>query len=642
MNEGKVLTEFDSKAVGAHTHVLQGPTPFVYNLHGTYENSPSWVFTHEELKALLATEAYTNFVDSILSTATVLFVGLSADDVAVGGHLERLGGYGVNIGPHYWVSSRVDLATDKWAERIGIRMIRYQAVDGVHAALEEMLQDLLSYVPPEADPAPPVVARVDLPSACLLAPEDLAHEDAEIIRVALNKHAAEILSEDSRERFAEFEQFVSKYDEAIHRAWYTSLTVGKNQMLGYTLTAEAARGAFGRVFRATAPNGDSVAIKLLHNDIREQRSLLLAFRRGVRAMSILADRGIEGVVRYRGASEIPAFVVMDWIDGANLKDAVLAKRLDSWSDILRAAYELANIISKAHATPERVLHRDIRPANIMLEGFWMGEGWRVIVLDFDLSWHREAYERSVIHGSGTAGYLAPEQIAQISGISSRHAAVDSFGMGMTFFFMVAGYDPVPNQQRHRDWDAMVSKASSSHRCEGWRSLPARFARLIKGATQDRQAERLDVSQIVAELSRLRMTVDNPPNVIAADMIAEEIAARAECMSGYEWDRDKLAAWIARASGVMLRLSGEESNSQVVLRLEWNFPGNTDWRRTGKWVDAANKAADALVKGGWHIDHRDKGVQRMELLATKPVEDVHPILPRLSASLDNAVSLLHFE
>lgn len=150
-------------------------------------------------------------------------------------------------------------------------------------------------------------------------------------------------------------------------------------------------------------------------------------------MKILGDSGVEGMVPYRKAFEIPACVVMDWIDGPNLDNAVSSGQTQDWKLILRIGSDMADIVRRGHVLPERVLHRDIRPSNAMLRGFYSNpDKWDVVVLDFDLSWHRGALERSVIHGSAMLGYLAPEQIQTIPYVSTRHAAVDSFGMGMVF------------------------------------------------------------------------------------------------------------------------------------------------------------------------------------------------------------------
>src|SRR5205823_10610038 len=134
--------------------------------------------------------------------------------------------------------------------------------------------------------------------------------------------------------------------------------------------------------------GDQVAVKILNEQVRRDNDMLQSFRRGVRSMRLLSKAGVEGMVPYHEASEIPAFVVMDWIDGPTLRQSVDARHFETWPDILRIGCDLSAILRRAHGLPDRVLHRDVRPDNIMLEHYYVApDEWRVVVLDFDLSWH---------------------------------------------------------------------------------------------------------------------------------------------------------------------------------------------------------------------------------------------------------------
>ena len=187
----------------------------------------------------------------------------------------------------------------------------------------------------------------------------------------------------------------------------------------------------------------------------------------------LSSHDVQGMVPYRKAFE--AFVVMDRL---MLGVAVASRLVADWDLIIGS--DTANIVRKGQQDPERVLHRDIRPSNVMIRGFYSDpQNWDVVVLDFDLSWHRGALEKSVIYGSARLGYLAPEQIEDIPGVSTRHAAVDSFGLGMVLFFMLSGRDPVPEEHRHTDWADKLTRAAASKPCQQWVSTPTRFARLIR-------------------------------------------------------------------------------------------------------------------------------------------------------------------
>ena len=636
---GRLPTEFSGRDAGKFLHSLKSPRPFVANLHGIGDDESTWVFTKSDLKYLRQSDGYQPFILSCLATTTTLFLGISADDIAAGGHIEALTHAGIDTGSHYWLTNRVDLETDTWAEQAGIQIIRYHN----HSEIIEFFEDVLRFVPDDGPASPPVVLehllehQETLPSA-----EHLSQLEAEKIRGILNTHAKQLLSTESSDSYSNYDEFSAKYDEAIYRAWYTSATAPGNKLLGFTLIEEVAHGAFGRVYRASAPDGNQVAIKVLLEEIRRSPALLRSFRRGVRSMRFLMKRDVAGMVAYQEASEIPAFVVMDWVDGPTLSEARESRQIDDWGSILKIGRQMTDVIRHAHAIPERVLHRDIRPANIMLEGFYSRpDEWRVVVLDFDLSWHQGALEQSVIHGA-LAGYLAPEQIQATPGASTRHAAVDSFGVGMTLYFMIAGKDPLPAQHRHHNWEKTVHEAAWGRGSTSWTSLPYRYARLITKATEDSQAKRWDMSQIKDELERLENAFLNPAKVVSAELLAEEIAAQSDRV--YKWNDDQTTAVVQLVSGAVIRITGNESNRLVVVNLNWSRSGKQEHKQVGKWMaPAADRCVKVMKESGWQIKTKNvRPPQSMVLEATLAVPQAASTLKKQVGVVSTVAKELSFE
>lgn len=599
-SQGSGLIEFKGKEIGPYAYALNSPRPFLCNLHGIEEDYESWIFTIQSLKGLADGAAYGQFINAVFASSTVLFLGITADDVAVGGHLERLSEFGIQTQAHYWITDRRDAATDAWAERNNILAIRYQPSSSQHPELEKMLLELASYVQPEDEPSPPVSLNIDLGDVHLESPGELIAKSPEHIREVLNSRAAQLLKSADEDSFDRYEQFSKQYDRAIHAAWYTSTESGENEFLGYKLVEEVARGAFGIVFRAIGRHGEEVAIKLLHAEIRKNRELLHAFRRGVRSMRILEDRGVAGVVKYLAASEIPATLIMEWMDGPNLVQAVQSGGFNEWDQILDVALQLVEVIAAGHALPERVLHRDIRPSNMIIQGYWEAEPLSVKVLDFDLSWHRGSVEKSVIFGSALSGYLAPEQLVQRPGVSTQHAAVDSYGLGMTFFFMISGRNPGPNEHAGAAWSETLQLVAQKPRGESWRSLPRRMARLIDFATQDRQERRWDVLQIKSEVARLRLANTDPYSARSAELWAEELACRAG-LQPYQWDDRNFSVVKNFQTGLEIVLRGDENGQEVVLEMTRVA---TESENRSKLRDAIGRAREnvvaALKSGGWDV------------------------------------------
>jgi serine/threonine protein kinase len=643
---GAALAEFSGSDVSRLRQLLNGHQAFVGNMHGVFEDSKS-LFTKNDLDTLLKQEAYRSFIELCLSTHAILFLGLSTDDTAVGGHLERLAALGIETPAHYWLTERRDSATDKWAEDAGVRVIRYDGTSE-HAGVIEFFHDLSTYLPEEAPEAfRPIAPSGELapepdasPPSELPPMSDLLQMNAEEIRRALNQKANELLHGEDKADFDAYEDFSQKYGQAIYRAWYTSTEPEENVLLGYKLKREVAEGSFGRVYAAEAPAGGQVAVKVLLGEVRTKPELLRSFRRGVRSMKILHDRRVDGMVAYLAASEIPAFVVMEWVEGPNLAEATRAGYLGNWNDLLDAAVQLSQIVRRAHELPERVLHRDLRPSNVMLRGYYADpEAWTVVVLDFDLSWHRGAFEQSVVHTSA-AGYLAPEQMRPIPNVSTRNAAVDSFGLGMTLFYLCSGEDPSPDQHRHEDWEKQVRDACMSIGKSSWKSAPERVSRLILAATQDSQAARWDMAEITGELERLSAAVCDPGSVDSAELLTEEVASQSDVFADYIWEPDTVRATRELPTGLRLMLSTQLESQRIQLKIAWTSTGIEDRRNLRKYIVAAAKSTvDQLRASGWEEVKHDVGPSAVIIEATIDGREVQGRVSDVAASIDGATGQL---
>lgn len=474
-------------------------------------------------------------------------------------------------------------------------------------------------------------------------PDELIKLPANDIRILLNKRADEILKEENPNTFERYRDFCEEYEDPIYRAWYVSDKSGRNLLFRYTLNSHIATGSFGKVYRAVDASGNDVAVKVLLYEVRSDPNLLQCFRRGVRAMRILGDHKLNGMVAYKAASEIPAFVVMDWIDGLNVREAVEARQLMNWNNILSLSVQLSGIIRHAHALPQRVLHRDLRPENVMIKNVWSPDDVEVVVLDFDLSWHQGAYEKSTMYGSGTGGYWAPEQIERIGNASTKHAAVDSFGLGMLMFHIISGKDPVPNNHRHSGWSDTVKMAARKFSSRDWKSVPERYARLIIHATRDNQNERVDVTQIYNELLRLRDAWLIPHDVRDPDLVANEMAARCDAMVGYEWDDDTQSAIVENATGLRISLGGVESTQQVRMEFVQSKEAHQEYRRAGRARAPATDATVAALRGGgWALDSIEVGASGLRISARLGTDDARTNLDGVVRSVDKAVRAIRFD
>ncbi|MDA1051752.1 MAG: protein kinase [Planctomycetota bacterium] len=127
------------------------------------------------------------------------------------------------------------------------------------------------------------------------------------------------------------------------------------------------------------------------------------------------------------------FIVMEFLQGPSLRDHLRKERRLDPIDALRLSAQIATGLAAAHA--QGVIHRDVKPGNIMFDG---GVD-RVKITDFGLA--RVAIDNVDLTSRelavGTPAYMAPEQVAGDS-VDSR---ADLFAMGCVMYAMLAGHSP---------------------------------------------------------------------------------------------------------------------------------------------------------------------------------------------------------
>lgn len=582
---------FEIKALIGNINAVEGQR-FIANLHGVFEDPTTWVFTESKKKKLFADKRYQEFVRDVLKYCTVVMVGVSAHDIAIREHLERLKADG--LATHaYWLSSEIGTEALHLAEGSGVRFISYKNTDGKHGELLKFLADVRTFTIPIAD-APPVAepdSIGDLPAA-LPPVEALLTLSPNEQRKILNAYASDILANDSEHSYERFEQFCRENNRVIHAAGLFDAEEGSDKVLNYTLSnLEDSEGGFGTIWRGFDEEGNQVAVKVFKHDLRKNQNLLKAFRRGVRSLRILEKHNLPHIVKFKAACEIPPVLVMEWVEGINLFDAVAQGNFRSWESRLRVACDLSQAIYGAHSVQERVLHRDIKPQNIMFRDFYQDqEHAELVVLDFDLSWHVGALEKSVL-AKGANPYLAPEQLTTISEMTSRNAAVDAYGLGMTLYYLCTGQVPTPFMHQSSDWSVRLEQIAKQH-CASWQSTPRRMARLIDLCTKHNQNLRPSFSQITADLNRLNRLTQGDLSQIDTRLACEEIAARAEALKTYQVVEDGAIVW-----------SSPTGRLRATLR-PWNSDGISvrfEFLQTGtEKFNSLNHARDLIEKSHSHF------------------------------------------
>ncbi|WP_437976703.1 protein kinase [Sorangium sp. So ce295] len=196
----------------------------------------------------------------------------------------------------------------------------------------------------------------------------------------------------------------------------------------YLLLEAIGRGGFATVWRARdQERGDLVAIKVLRSDIAGDESRRDRFFRGARAMAKLEHPGVVRILDTGGVDGGWYYFVMELVAGQDLNRAVLGKRLPA-ERLIPVLLGAGGALAHAHG--RGLVHRDVKPANILLDTEWMPR-----LTDFDLVRARDTTGGTRTGALGSFLYGAPELIDQPQVADAR---ADVYGLGMTAIFCIHG------------------------------------------------------------------------------------------------------------------------------------------------------------------------------------------------------------
>ena len=182
-----------------------------------------------------------------------------------------------------------------------------------------------------------------------------------------------------------------------------------------------------------------VAVKVLPAAKAKDQAALQRFYREARAVAAMDHPNLVRAYDIDQDQNLH-FLVMEFVDGANLHDIV---RRSGPLPVARAChYVYATAVGLQHAHEMGLVHRDVKPANVLVDRTGV-----VKILDMGLARFfdpdendhlTKKYDENVL---GTADYLAPEQAIDSSAADIR---ADLYALGGTFYFLLTGQPPFPD------------------------------------------------------------------------------------------------------------------------------------------------------------------------------------------------------
>ncbi|HNT75388.1 MAG TPA: protein kinase [Anaerolineae bacterium] len=214
------------------------------------------------------------------------------------------------------------------------------------------------------------------------------------------------------------------------------MNIVEGQMLGkYRVLEPLGRGGMARVYRAYHPQLDRyVAIKVMRADLAEDEEFQARFRREAQAVATLRHPNVVQVYDFDTENDI-SYMVMELLEGDTLKTRLDDYRARGermpWGEMVRVILDVLEGLAYAHS--EGMIHRDIKPGNILLT-----KRGQAVVGDFGIA-HIIGGTRYTVPNAlmGTLQYMAPEQ-----GLEGRSdARSDIYSLGIVLYEMLTQRRP---------------------------------------------------------------------------------------------------------------------------------------------------------------------------------------------------------
>jgi eukaryotic-like serine/threonine-protein kinase len=197
----------------------------------------------------------------------------------------------------------------------------------------------------------------------------------------------------------------------------------------YEVLEVVGRGGMGIVLRARDTKLERiVALKVLAAPLAASGTARQRFIREAKAAAAIRDEHVVAIYAVRDDAPVP-YLVMEYIDGCNLEALQRRGGPLEVKEVLRIGIQVASGLAAAHR--HGLIHRDVKPANILLENGVQ----RVKLTDFGLA--RAADDASLTQSgliAGTPLYMAPEQAAG----EPLDARADLFSLGSVLYELCTG------------------------------------------------------------------------------------------------------------------------------------------------------------------------------------------------------------
>lgn len=208
--------------------------------------------------------------------------------------------------------------------------------------------------------------------------------------------------------------------------------IGKRLDGRYLIQSLVGVGGMANVYRGVdEKTGNAIAVKVLKEEFLDNEELVRRFKNESKAISILDHPNIVKVYDVSVTDKLQ-YIVMEYVDGITLKEYLKQRGgALTWKETVHFATQVLGALQHAHS--KGIIHRDVKPQNIML----LADG-SIKMMDFGIARFSRAQSQTVSDKAiGSVHYISPEQAKG----DRTDARTDIYSVGVMLYEMLSGRLP---------------------------------------------------------------------------------------------------------------------------------------------------------------------------------------------------------
>ena len=378
----------------------------------------------------------------------------------------------------------------------------------------------------------------------------------------------------------------------------------------YRVTRRLARGGMATVYIAQDERLDRpVALKVMHPHLADSEDFVARFRREARSAARIVHPGVvsvfdQGVVTGQG------FLVMELIDGTNLRQLLRAQGAFTIPQALRYTTDILEALRAAHRVG--VIHRDVKPENILVPTDGPAK-----VTDFGLA--RAASEVSMSSTGnmlGTVAYIAPE----IATTAQADARSDIYSVGIMLYEMLTGSVPWAGESPLQIASHHVSDdVPSPSEAQPW--IPREIDDLVAALTARDPASRpADASDAIDLVTRAAAAIPSELANRRADIAPADRAGTSETSA---LNTELISAQFTRPLPLPAPSTVATVHTSAPLPDASEKTGTTTYKRAALWATLVVLLLAAAIVGGrwWWTEYGPGSYLTMPATDGRPLTEV---------------------